>query len=406
MNLREVDSVKKRLEKYVTGFTSILGRSERVYWCNTYLSGLMLNGERKSIEPMAKRLPNGNEQALQQFVNQSPWDHEQVQSKLNQMMINKFKFQRGVLVLDDTSLPKKGEHSVGVGRQYCGALGKVANCQSIVSWLYATESFHFPVRGRVYLPSSWTDDPQRMNRVGVPKQHQQFKTKWQIALELLEEIKDVFDYECIVFDAGYGEIKEFLRSLSRRAEIFMGQIPESHSFWPQNIALNTKIKKKGRPRKKPSVADKTAIAPTAKKWRDMLLKSQKWKRVTINQKTRKLVVEAIAVRVKEVITQAYRTPGEELWLVIEKLPCGQFKYYVSNAPENTPLRQLILWAHERWKVEQGYQHLKQELGLDHFEGRSWRGLHHHFTLCVMAYCFLLMIKKGYPKKVYVYSADD
>ncbi|MFH1315763.1 MAG: IS701 family transposase [Candidatus Uhrbacteria bacterium] len=401
MNLREVQSMQKRLTKYVEQFKSSLGRKERSYWCRAYLSGLMLDGQRKSIEPMSKRLPNGNEQALQQFVNQSPWNSAPIQKQLNQLMIEKFAVRKGVLILDDTSLPKKGTHSIGVARQYCGALGKIANCQSIVTWHFATHKIHFPIIGRLYLPKSWTTDVERMKKVGIPAQHQSFRKKWEIALELLQEVQEQFPYECIVFDAGYGEIKEFRTHLSEKNLRYVGQIPESHSFWPENVQLVTTPSKRGRPRKKPSVSDPKKLALSAKQWKERLVKNPKrWKKVSLDQKSGKVIVKAVAIRVKEVITQAYRTPGENLWLIIEKLPGGTFKYYVSNASRTTSLKRLIRWAHQRWKIEQGYQHMKNELGLDHFEGRSWRGLTHHFLLCVMAYCFLLLTQKDYPKKIY------
>jgi len=252
---------------------TVSGYLERSHWCSMYLSGLLLDGERKSIEPMAARLPDGNEQAMQQFVNQSPWDPSSVLNRLVEVMADHLRPSPGVLVLDDTSLPKKGMHSVGVARQYCGALGKVANCQSVVSWHFAGEDLHFPLVGELYLPKAWTEDSSRMIKAGVPPERTTFVEKWRLALSLLDRVKGKVPYEAITFDAGYGEIRVSL-------------------------------------------------------------------------------------------------------------------------------------AHRRWTVEQGYQQLKEELGLDHFEGRSWQGLHHHVALCFMAFCFLVLLQGDHQKKLPDLAADN
>lgn len=156
MDIRRLKSVQRKLVHFVNEFKSELGRSERVHWCQMYLSGLLLDGERKSIQPMSQRLPGGNEQALQQFVNQSPWNHQAFQIKLMNYVREKLGCNKGVLVLDDSSLPKKGKYSVGAVRQYCGALGKVSNCQSLVTWHFAPKlGSHFPLLGELYLPQEW-----------------------------------------------------------------------------------------------------------------------------------------------------------------------------------------------------------------------------------------------------------
>lgn len=194
-----------------------------------------------------------------------------------------------------------------------------------------------------------------------------------------------------MFDAGYGEIREFLRTLDERNECFIAQIPESHGYWP----LNTQLKRVlvDSRRRHPEIADKSKNALSAKQWRKRLeQQGKKWITVRLPL-TSNTSTKVLAIRVKEVITQAYYRPGPERWLLIERTKGGLYKYYVSNAPANTRVSKMVRWAHERWKVEQGYQQLKEELGLDHFEGRSWRGLHHHITLCFMAFIFLLLVKK-------------
>ena len=393
MQVAELKKVEKELGTFVEEFAPELGRAERRYWCKLYLTGLLLDGERKSIEPIAQRVPGGNEQALQQFVNQSPWAHEPVQEKLVRRLVRRSGQGKGVLVLDDTALPKKGDASVGVARQYCGALGKVTNCQAIVTWHYCGPRVHFPLLGEVYLPQSWITDPAKLDRTGVPEDKRVFREKWRLALELLDRVREECTYEAIVVDAGYGEIRPFLRALDQRDQCFVAQIPESHCFWPATVALEERSKPGGRPRCFPMIADLHAQPLSAKAWRAHAEAGKlRWQKVTLRLQQPK-TVEVARIRVRETITQAWRRPGPERWLLIERHRDGRYKYYVSNAPRSTSVRRLLHWAHQRWKIEQSYQQLKEELGLDHFEGRSWRGLHHHLTLCFLAYGFLQLLQQ-------------
>jgi SRSO17 transposase len=400
MKFSQLQSLEKQLSDFVEQFAPVLGRSERRYWCKLYLTGLLLDGERKSIEPLATRLPGGDEQCLQQFVNQSPWPQEAVQRQLICLLAKRFGKNPGVLALDDTSLPKKGEHSVGVARQYCGALGKVANCQAIVTWHFTnSKAVHYPLLGQLYLPESWTADPERLERAGVPEANFIFRKKWQIALDLLDQMPEEVAYEAVVMDAGYGEIREFLGELDKRQVTFVAQAPESHGFWPADIAVTTAQKPIGRPRKFETVADPKAQPLSAKQWRLQLeASSAKWQEVKLSLQKEKSV-KVLAVRLRETVEQAWRRPGPERWLLIEKRADGSHRYWVSNAAINTTIRQMILLGHQRWQVEQGDQQMKEELGLDHFEGRSWRGLHHHLTLCFMAYGFLRLVQERKKSEV-------
>ena len=183
MDLEELKAVREQLSNFVDFFKHELGRSERRHWCQMYLCGLMLNGERKSIQPMAQRLPGGNEQALQQFVNQSPWDFSIVQAKLAKYLVKETNTLKGVLILDDTCFPKRGDKSVGVAHQYCGALGKIANCQSVVTWHYSgTEGDHFPVAAELFLTKKWVSDRKRLRTAKVPQRRYKFQKKWRLAL--------------------------------------------------------------------------------------------------------------------------------------------------------------------------------------------------------------------------------
>ena len=389
MNLKEVMAVRKHLEEFLESYRELIGRLERMNNCRLYVSGLLLNGERKSIQPMAERIPGGNKQNLQQFVNQSPWEYKPVMTKLWEEMAAWGGTPEGVLVLDDTTLPKKGDASVGVARQYCGALGKIANCQCVVSWHYAGRRNHWPVNADLFLPKTWRSS-RRAGKAGVPDDCRKNKTKCQLALRLLEEFRGTVPHRAVVFDAWYGESKDFMAALDQREERFIGAIPYTHSFWPADVPLREEANRMGRPRKFATVAD-AAITPRSAEWWGRKMGS--WTKIRLKTK-RKDVVLAKAFRVREVVHTYYRRPGVERWLIIEKERAGRTNYYVSNFPQEASLEEMILTVHERWKVEQGYQRLKEELGLDHFEGRSWRGLHHHITLCFLTYAFLLRLGKG------------
>jgi len=407
MEMNQLMEVKAKLLAFVEQFRPLLGRSERRHWCSMYLSGLLLDGERKSIEPMAARLPGGDEQALQQFVNQSPWEPAPVMNRLVEVMMEALRPPAGVLVLDDTTLPKKGTHSVGVARQYCGALGKVANCQSVVSWHFAGEEIGFPLVGELYLPKEWTNDSARMTRAGVLPERRAFVEKWRLALSLLDRIRGKVPYEAITFDAGYGEIRDFLAALDDRRELFVGQIPESHGFWPNDIEMiTTSPSHRGRRRKYPAVADKRHKPFSAKRWREKLQKEGAPFESVELPLQQKRTVEVVAVRVRQANSKAYYRPGPERWLLIERIGADSYKYYVSNFPKDAPVSRMVTLAHRRWRIEQGYQQLKEELGLDHFEGRSWGGLHHHVALCFLAFCFLVLLERDHQKKLQGIVADD
>ena len=392
MTAKQIVKVRQQLQDYVGEFGAELGRSERRHWCGKYLQGLLQEGERKSIEPMAVRV-GGDDQALQQFVNQSPWEHEAVLRRLRRLMRSRMR-EDSVLVLDDTSLPKQGRHSVGVARQYCGALGKIANCQSLVTWHWAGPSLHWPLAAQLYLPAQWTDDPKRMTKAGVPPAAQRFREKWRIALDLLDEMKPQLPaYQAIVFDAGYGVVLPLLAELEKRAERYVAQVPGNVVAWPAEAVATLKRASTGRPREHAMVQNR-AMKPLAMvAWRDRLLQEpERWTKVPL-PRADGATVRAIAVRVQASQRGSrWRQPGVTRWLLIEQLGDDTFKYYLSNLPENTPLAELVRLAHQRWAIEQGYQQLKEELGLDHFEGRSWRGLHHHLTLCFLAFCFLTRLR--------------
>jgi SRSO17 transposase len=389
-------AVLRRLEAYATHFRDDFHFERPARWAGVYLAGLIQEGELKSIEPLSRRvtLPpelqvQDPEQALQQFVNQSPWDEQQVLKRYRAVMAETFADPAGIFVLDDTSFPKQGKHSVGVQRQYCGALGKKANCQVAPSVHYVSTKGHCPLAMRLYLPESWLDDPKRLDKAGVPEAHRQPHTKSQIALELLDQARaEGWPGQVVLVDAGYGVAEDFRAGLEQRHLDYLAGVTEDMVVFTAEPRWTVPPwRGRGRRPTRPRLADDSPRPVSLKE----LAARTPLRKVTWREGTQgKLTGRFAWLRVWP--AQGWATGdcagAEPLWLLIEEQADGKLKYAFSNLPANTRrLRAVRLWK-SRWPVEQGYQQMKEELGLDHFEGRSWRGFHHHVCLVMLAYGFL------------------
>jgi SRSO17 transposase len=395
--------VLDRLEDYAAVFRDDFPHKKQAVWSGVYLRGLLHDGERKSIEPLSARvtLPPGldskdPEQALQQFVNQSPWDDQTPARRYRQHLAKTFASPEGIFVFDDTSFPKQGKHSVGVQRQYCGALGKRANCQVAPSVHYVSPLGHYPLAMRLFLPESWVRDKARLDKAGVPEASRQSKAKGEIALELLDTVRsEGLPGWLALADAGYGVSEEFRTGLAARGlKYIVGVTDEMVVFteepkWELPDQANRRDGTGGRPRTRPRLAGGAARPVSLKE----LAAATRLRKVTWREGTKgKLSGHFAWLRV---------WPGggwatgecagaEPIWLLIERQADGKLKYAFSDLPpETTRVRAVRLWE-TRWPVEQGYQQMKEELGLADFEGRSWRGFHHHVCLVMMAYGFLAL----------------
>jgi SRSO17 transposase len=393
-------AVLARLRDYAALFAADFPQAKPARWASVYLQGLLLDGERKSIEPLSARvtLPLGldskdPEQALQQFVNQSPWDDQVLGARYRRHMAATYASPEGIFVFDDTSYPKQGKHSVGVQRQYCGALGKKANCQVAPSVHYVSPKGHYPLAMRLFLPDSWIEDEDRLDEAGVPERFREPRTKSQIALELLDTVRgEGLPGWLALADSGYGVSEEFRAGLAVRGlKYIVGVTEEMVVFtaepqweWPAPAEGTG-----GRPRKRPRLPEGAPRPVSLKE----LAAATKLHKVTWREGTKgKLSGHFAWLRV---------WPGggwatgdcagaEPIWLLIERQADGKLKYAFSNLPPGTTRLQAVRLWKSRWPVEQGYQQMKEELGLDHFEGRSWRGFHHHVCLVMMAYGFLAL----------------
>ena len=382
-----------------------LGRRERRQWSSVYVRGLLLDGERKSIEPMAARLPEGNVQALQQLIGQSPWPWAPVWERLARRMTAELA-PDPVWVIDDTGFPKQGHHSVGVERQYSGTLGKTANCQVAVSLHQAGPEESTILGWRLYLPESWVRDAARRTEAGIPETAK-FRTKWQLALELIDQARAWGLRAGVVLgDAAYGEVTEFRDGLEARPCPYVVGIPSSLGVWTHPPRMH-KLQARGRGRP-PSVYHYGEQRPASV--REVAEKVRGWKQVRWREGTKGwLESRFYAGRVQP--SHGFnegQPPHREVWLLVE-WPRGEkepAKYFLSDLPQHYALRRLVRIAKSRWKIEQDYQQLKEELGLDHYEGRSWTGWHHHVTLVMLAHAFLTLEKLRSKKNFWVDPAPD
>jgi SRSO17 transposase len=392
--------VLQRLRDYAEDFQDLYRYPTQFSWSGVYLRGLLQDGDRKSIEPMAARVPRplelshikDPEQALQQFVNQSPWDERKVEKRFRSVLAGPLASPQGIFVIDDTGFPKQGKHSVGVQHQYCGQLGKKANCQVAVTVHYVSPQGHFPAALRLFLPKSWTSSPERLDAAGVPEAYRRKQTKGEIALELLDQVRGekLLPGNLVITDAGYGVAQEFRAGLAQRGLFYIAGVTkdlvvfteEPRWEWPQPSTH-------GRPRTNPRLA---AEGPRPVRLEELARRLPR-RKVTWREGTKgKLSGKFSWVRVwpAQGWQRGQCAGAEPLWLLIEEQADGKIQFAFSNLPVRTRrLRAVRLWK-SRWPVEQGYQQMKEELGLNHFEGRSWRGFHHHACLVMLAYGFLVL----------------
>jgi SRSO17 transposase len=388
LSAKQLQRVRGRLVAFADEMFEPMARKDQRRWGEVYLRGLMLEGKRKSIEPMAARLEDGDEQCLQQFVNQSPWRWEPVRERLAVRMSAEIAPE--AWVIDDTGFPKFGDKSVGVARQYCGALGKVGNCQIGVSINAVTAQASCPLDWRLFLPEQWDDDPRRRAcRVPDELRHQ---PKWKLALEMIDELIGWgIEPLPVLGDAAYGDITEFRLGLEEREIAYVLDVKSTTSALPEEAEpMRPPWSGTGRPpaaryrRPFSSLAELAAgVDPDA--WAEV-----EWREGTRGPMRSRFV----AIRVRPANVKLRRAdPDGELpvgWLLAE-WPAGKHAptdYWISNLPADTPIERVVALAKLRWRVEQDYRELKDALGLDHFEGRSWPGWHHHVTMVSVAQAFL------------------
>ena len=376
------------LEEMVVG----LGRTERRRWGAVYVRGLLSTSTRKTSARMAAGLPDGEVQALQQFIGQSPWAWGPVRAQLAQRMVRELQ-PAAAWIVDDTGFPKKGSHSVGVARQYSGTLGKVGNCQVAVSLHYATDDAAVPLDFQLYLPEAWLS-PERRQEAGIPDDVT-FQTKGDIALDLIDQaLAWEVPAGVVAADAGYGNRAAFRLALTERKLQYAVGIDGSTAVWSTLVwpEAGTTSQVGKRPRGRPRRVPNALPPPLSVHELARGLPPESWREVTWREGVKGSMTSRFsALRVRPAHGYRHGEPGEEpQWLLLEWLQghARPTRCWLSTLPPTTDLAALVRMAKVRWWIEQGYQQPKDELGLDHYEGRGWQGWHHHITLTMMAFAFL------------------
>jgi SRSO17 transposase len=406
MKTREIERFRLKLEAFLSDVILPMGRQERRQHAEEYVRGLLMDGERKSIEPLADRLPDGDVQALQQFVNQSPWSSEKVRASLARKVEREF-VPEAYWLIDEVSFPKQGKHSVGVARQYCGALGKTANCQVTVTLDLGTEESSTPLDWALYLPETWIKDPLRRKEAGIPEEIT-FKTKTALALDLIDEVRGWgLQNRLVLADSAYGDAYAFRRGLRDRMLDYVVQTSAALTAWTEDPHPQKPPRKAGGriPRKRLYAKDLPPVRTLCQIAKD--LPPSSWKNITWREGTKGPLCSRFA---RVVVWMAHglmqgktmETIPEELLIEWPEGGKEPWKYWLSRLPPlQTSFRSLVRKAKGRFRIEQDYEEMKGELGLDHFEGRSWQGWHHHVTLVTLAYAFLTLEKMGNKKNFWI-----
>src|ERR1700726_4883626 len=390
---------QQRFAAYLDSLAQAAEHADRVEPLKAYCTGLLLPGERKSVEPMAARLAPDHvrrtHQSLHHLVADAPWGDEAVLGSVREHVLTAMKQNGpvGAWIVDDTGLVKKGTHSVGVARQYCGQVGKQDNCRVAVSLSVATHHASLPIAWRLYLPESWASDRKRRKATGVPEEIS-FQTKPGIALaQIRQAVEQGVPPAPVLADSAYGNETRFREGISELELQYAVGIHENMTVWPPGEVPQPKKRRKGRGRPATRLHRDAEHQPISVKQLALSLPAHIWKIVTWREGTRKkLKSRFAAVRMRPAHRDQKRSdPYPEEWLLME-WPSGEAepgKYWLSTLPAQTRLTALVRLAKHRWIIERDYEELKQELGLGHYEGRNWRGFHHHATLCIAAYGFLV-----------------
>jgi len=402
----EAQSSEARFVAYVDALAAVLGREDRAEPLKDYCTGLLMPGERKSVEPIAAVVApsrvSAKHQSLLHLVGQAAWSDTAVLDKVRQLVAPAIEAQGGIeaWIVDDTGFAKKGVHSVGVARQYCGRLGKTDNCQIAVTLSIANHAASLPIAYRLYLPEDWAQDAARRQKAHVPDDVK-FQTKPEIALDQIRAaLAAGVAPGVLLADAGYGVDGVFRSGVTALGLTYAVGVQSTLSVWPPGMEPLPPAPWSGRGRQPSRVRRDADHAPVCAKKLATELAREAWRTVSWREGSNETLSSRFAaVRIRPASRDWKRsTPHPCEWLLIE-WPEGEkepTKYWLSTLPENVSLEALVDTAKLRWRIERDYEELKSELGLAHFEGRGWRGFHHHATLCIAAYGFLIRERAAIP----------
>jgi SRSO17 transposase len=395
MAVRGSKAVQARFSQYIESLVSVIGHADRAGPLRDYCTGLIVSEARKSVEPMAALTApdrtGAQHQSLLHFVSQGPWSDEVVLAKVRELVLPQIEHHGPITawIIDDTGIPKKGQHSVGVSHQYCGQLGKQANCQVAVTLSLANRRASLPVAYRLYLPNAWAEDDDRRAKAGVPEAIT-FKTKPQIALEQIRWPCEVgLPGSMALVDAGYGHDSKLRAGITELGKRYVAGIQPQMLVW----------KPGKRPGRTPKKGQRDAPDTTSVKDLALGLRARAWRTIQWREGSNEWLSSRFA-RLRVHVASSHERACEPIqeWLLIE-WPEGEkepTKYWLSTLPSSITFRDLVDAAKLRWRIERDYQELKQEVGLGHYEGRGWRGFHHHATMCIAAYGFLVSERETIP----------
>ena len=398
----EKETVFFGIDDYMALYSPYIKRAEARELAQCYVVGLMMDGDRKSVEPMSEKV-HASERGMQRLLTEVKWDRDGAFGEYRRQMLAETADPQGAFLIDDTGFPKKGRHSVCVARQYCGALGKVDNCQIGVSLTYVGRGFAWPYAMELFVPESWDnpDDPEcaDMRKKTYMPADVHHQAKWQMALDLIDQARsDGVPHRAVVADSWYGDITDFRQGLDDRQERYIvGIYADTQVFLesPVFVQPEPQEKKRGRKRKYPNLIETNPLPVKISELGKCVAEGD-WEHLEIRRDCldKPLVIEAVSRRVFP--AQGYRkgTTHEEVWLIIERRKKDdggyELRYFFSNMPQDMPTLEMVRLFHERFWIELGYQQLKEELGLDHHEGRSWTGWRRHVLLVILAFGYLTL----------------
>jgi SRSO17 transposase len=405
----EAQSSEARFVAYVDALAGVLGREDRAQPLKDYCTGLLMPGERKSVEPIAAVVAparvSAKHQSLLHLVGQAAWSDAAVLDKVRQLVVPALEAQGGIKawIVDDTGFAKKGVHSVGVARQYCGRLGKTDNCQIAVTLSIANHAASLPIAYRLYLPQDWAQDPARLEKAHVPDEVK-FQTKPEIALDQIRAAVEAGVAPGVLLaDAGYGVDGPLRSGVTALGLTYAVGVQSTLSVWPPGLEPLPPAPWSGRGRKPSRLRRDGDHKPVDVKTLALALSPEAWRTLSWREGSNETLSSRFAaVRIRPASRDwKQSTPHPFEWLLIEWPEAEEepTKYWLSTLPEDVPLEVLVDTAKLRWRIERDYEELKSELGLSHFEGRGWRGFHHHATLCIAAYGFLIRERAAFPPSV-------
>jgi SRSO17 transposase len=396
---KKLAKTEERFAEYLARLGEVIGHADRREPLRAYMAGLLLPGERKSVEPMAAKVDPRNvesrHQSMHHFVADAPWEARDVIRAARDWALEHFDRHGPIQawIIDDTGIPKKGKHSVGVARQYCGVLGKQDNCQVAVTISLANDVLSVPACYRLYLPEVWAEDEAKRRAARIPDKIS-FQKKWQIALEEIDGmLTDGVPVAPVVMDAGYGNATEFRDELVARNLLYVAGIQCEITVWPEGTEPQPPKPYGGRGRPPTLLRRSPETKPVTVTELARQLPESEWRSIRWRGGTKGDMRSRFArVRVRPAHRDYWRRePRAEEWLLIE-WPTGEkgpTKAWLSNVSADVTITDLVHLAKIRWRVERDYQELKDEIGIDHYEGRGWVGFHHHGALCIAAYAFLV-----------------